>query len=229
MIRIGIDLGTSAALGPIFPDGSFEYVPIPEWSPKSKESRTYRNTAGHLGKPYSVYLPRRLWNQRLHHDPDFEKCTYGESSVKRVYLRRMEKGDIIAFYAGLRPFGVRDGKEGLYLVGYLVVERVLDFDSMSREEVRRAVRLHSCNAHVLAHDLRGLVVLVGSRCRILDRAVLISRVGRDRRGAPNFKVSREMEQLLGISGSIQRSVPPKFITNPRGVRNLERLLGTQGT
>jgi Nucleotide modification associated domain 3 len=30
LLRVGIDRGTGGGLGPIFPDGTFEYVPIPE-------------------------------------------------------------------------------------------------------------------------------------------------------------------------------------------------------
>ncbi len=224
LIRIGMDLGTSAALGPVFPDGRFEYIPIPEWNRKTMETRTYANTTGHLGKRYSEYLPNRLWNKRLHHDPDFEACTYSESSVKRIYLRRMQKGDILAFYAGLKPFRVPGGKEGLYLIGYLVVDEMLDFDSMGEAERRSNSLQHAKNAHILATDLKGLVIIVGNRCALLDRAVKISRVGRDRRGGPNFKLSRKMEQLLGVGGSIQRSVPPKFVTSRRGVSNLMRIL-----
>ncbi len=30
LLRVGLDRGTGGALGPIYPDGTFEYIPIPE-------------------------------------------------------------------------------------------------------------------------------------------------------------------------------------------------------
>jgi hypothetical protein len=32
LLRVGIDMGCGGTLGPIFQDGTFEYVPIPESS-----------------------------------------------------------------------------------------------------------------------------------------------------------------------------------------------------
>lgn len=59
LLRIGIDKGTDGALGPIFEDKSFEYIPISERH-QSTEERTYRNTLGRKGQPLSTYLPKRL-------------------------------------------------------------------------------------------------------------------------------------------------------------------------
>lgn len=66
LLRVGIDKGAGGALGPIFEDGSFEYVPIPEDDPESIEDRTYKNTIGRAGKPLSTYLPKGI---------KIEKCT----------------------------------------------------------------------------------------------------------------------------------------------------------
>ena len=60
LLRVGIDKGTDGTLGPIFEDGSFEYIPISEGDSKSKEERTYENTLGRSGRPLTTYLPKGI-------------------------------------------------------------------------------------------------------------------------------------------------------------------------
>lgn len=45
LLRVGIDKGCGGALSPIFKDGSFEYIPIPELDHDTRETRTYQNTS----------------------------------------------------------------------------------------------------------------------------------------------------------------------------------------
>ena len=59
LLRIGIDSTAGGALGPIFDDGSFEYIPIPEGC-DSGERKTYRNIIGRKGKPLSEFLQMQL-------------------------------------------------------------------------------------------------------------------------------------------------------------------------
>ena len=47
LLRVGIDTGSGSALGPLFKDGSFEYVPIPDrFNGCGVDERTYGNTPG---------------------------------------------------------------------------------------------------------------------------------------------------------------------------------------
>lgn len=89
LLRIGIDKGTDGALSPIFEDGSFEYIPISEGDPKLKEDRTYKNTIGRSGRPLSTYLPKVIENRTMHFDPEFETFTYGNPTLKRKYLLKL--------------------------------------------------------------------------------------------------------------------------------------------
>ncbi|MBO0734671.1 MAG: hypothetical protein J2P49_10230, partial [Methylocapsa sp.] len=59
LLRVGMDLGTGGALGPIFPDGRFEYMPIPESEP-ARDPRQYSTLLGRQGRPRSDFLPGRL-------------------------------------------------------------------------------------------------------------------------------------------------------------------------
>lgn len=37
LLRVGIDKGCGGVLAPIFEDGSFEYIPIPESDPETRK------------------------------------------------------------------------------------------------------------------------------------------------------------------------------------------------
>jgi hypothetical protein len=64
--------------GPLFADGTFEYVPIPDRH--GIEDRTYGNTVGRAGRPLVDYFPtrtRRLMRTcPMHLDPEFDAFTY---------------------------------------------------------------------------------------------------------------------------------------------------------
>jgi hypothetical protein len=61
--------------------------------------------------------------------------------------------------------------------------------------------------------------------KILDKAIPISDYKLDKRGRPYHVVSLQYEKLLGISGSIQRSIPPRFIREKKFLINLMKILG----
>lgn len=227
LLRVGIDKGTDGALGPIFKDGSFEYVPISEGDYGSTENRTYRNTIGRHGLPLSAYLPKAIENRKMHFDPEFRTFTYGDPTAKRKWLLKLEAGDLLVFYAGLSPFQNKNYKTGLYIIGYFTVEKVKDFNRLSQEEIAECRRLYPENAHSKRScGTDNLVMVVGrkSESRLLDKALLISESRPDKSGKPCQAISSEMEALLGISGFIQRSIPPRPIRGDIHIRNLKGLL-----
>jgi hypothetical protein len=140
---------------------------------------------------------------------------------------KLEKGDLLVFYAGLTPFRNRKYKEALYLIGYFTVEKVIDFNKLSKSETENCYRLYPNNAHLKrSYNIKDLVIVVGQkdRSKLLERAILISKTKYNKNGKPYQAVSDEMEKLLGISGSIQRSIPPRFITNENNINDLEHIL-----
>jgi hypothetical protein len=226
LLRVGVDKGTDGALGPIFEDGTFEYIPMSE-NFQSKEQRTYASTIGSHGRPLSTYLPGKIDNRVIHFDPEFETFTYGDPTVKRKYLLKLQKEDLLVFYAGLTPFRNDKYKEALYLIGYFTVENVVDFNQLSEYEMGKYYLLYSNNAHLKRMDYpEDLVIIAGSRVnsRLLDNAILISQTKYDKKGKAYNAVSKEMEVSLGISGSIQRSIPPRFITSRDKLENLKHIL-----
>lgn len=227
LLRIGIDKGTDGTLGPIFENGSFEYIPISEGDSKSKEDRTYKNTIGRSGKTFSTYLPKGIESRTMHFDPEFETFTYGDPTSKRKYLSKLEADDLLVFYAGLTPFENKKHNEALYIIGYFTVEKVIDFNQLTKKDIGKCYQLYPNNAHLKrSYNTKDLVIIVGneSRSKLLNKAILISQAKYDKNGKRYHAVSKEMEISLGISGSIQRSIPPRFIRERENINNLKHIL-----
>ena len=97
MVRIGIDSGSGGLHGPVFHDGSFEFVPIPDRF--GIDERTYGNTSGLKQRNLVEYFPesRReaMAAQSIHFDPEFATFTYGDPTPPKSGLRRLEKGDML--------------------------------------------------------------------------------------------------------------------------------------
>lgn len=227
LLRVGVDKGTDNALAPIFQDGSFEYIPISEGC-LTNETKTFKNTIGRKGRTLYSYLPRSVENRIMHFDPEFETFTYGDPTSKKTYLLKLDRGDLLVFYAGLIPYKNNNYYSGLYIIGYFTVERVIDFAQLSDHEIDKCYQLYPNNAHLKRNYVEfELALVVGSKDKsmLLERGILISKTKCDVLGRPYYAVSDEMEDLLGIKGSIQRSVPPRFIKGDEKTKNLKDILG----
>jgi len=227
LLRVGIDKGTDGVLAPIFSDGSFEFIPISE-NGHSIEKRTYQNTIGRKGRPFSDYLPVNIWNKVMHYDPEFETCTYGDPTIKRKYLLKLQKGDILVFYAGLTPYNNGIHPEALYIIGYFMIDKVIDFNHLNNKEKAECFHLYNNNAHMKrGQDTEDLVIVIGDKrkSKLLNRAILISEKKTDKAGKHYHAVSAKISDLLGISGSIQRSIPPRSIAAESNLDNLKNILG----
>ncbi|PHQ40325.1 hypothetical protein DJ69_01555 [Halorubrum persicum] len=110
--------------GPVYPDGSFAYVPIPESAATLPRERFPVDeplpTYGDLDLPFAV--PADLRETPVHMDPEFpgvhgrDRATYGDPhGVKAGRIAGLEPGDWLFFYAtlSLRPHGwVGPGETG---------------------------------------------------------------------------------------------------------------------
>lgn len=92
--------------GPIRPDGSFAYVPIPEREPLDPQARSSVPTYADLDLPVAV--PAEYRDAAVHLDPSFAGVhgstayTYGdEHGVKATPLLSLSAGDLVCFYATL--------------------------------------------------------------------------------------------------------------------------------
>jgi len=210
ILRVGIDKSIGGTYAPIFSDGTFEYIPIPEGY-ISTEDRTYGYTGEISGKRFSTFVPSRYKDEKLHFDPEFKTYTYGDptGAPRTAAMRTLETGDIIAFSAGLKPYETDNYEEGIYLIGYFTVDKIVDFTKMTDKEMRDAHETYSENAHSKRKGLENtLLIVVGDKkkSKIFEKAILISQMGEDSSGRTLRVVSGEMQKILGIEGSLQRGV-----------------------
>ncbi len=140
--------------GPLFPDGTYEFLPIPEDRDLSgRHAVRYRDLRSHnqAGKDLLAYVPKRLWDWPCHYDPEFETMTYGDNcevSPRGAALKGLENGDFLFFLARLVGWtdGVSTGRFGFYLIGFLEIERSLA-DVTARPGPAQ-MELFGANAHV---------------------------------------------------------------------------------
>ncbi|MCI0575925.1 MAG: hypothetical protein L0332_25475 [Chloroflexi bacterium] len=233
LLRVGIDTGSGRIHGPLFQDGSFEFLPIPDGF--GIDSRTYGNTTGRKGRNLLDYFPRsrqsRARDQSLHLDPEFTTFTYGDPTRPKAGLRHLEKGDMLIFYCGLEGWDFPCGP-ALYLIGYFEVLAAGRASDFSREEIRHlfAENFHVRHQPVYERQAARFVLVKGSmESRLLRKAVLISDVGRDRRGRPLKVLSADMQEIFGDFGgkiSLQRS-PPRWV-HPTHVEKAARFVRSLG-
>lgn len=213
LLGIGADSTNASPTPPVFEDGRFEYIPIPESQgpdgtvePLTYGTAPLRHRDGTMADLLETITPqwggeetlrgRDLADWPLHHDPNFDALTYGETNSRGAYtklLRSLEPGDLVAFYTGLqRPDG---GGRHRYVVGYFTVNEVVDlqrmehgddvvsFSDLPRSAQRAFADRHAENAHVkrflatgsFAAPDDGLVIVDGREPGgLLDRAFRIS-------------------------------------------------------
>jgi hypothetical protein len=200
-----MDLGYGG-LGPLFPDGTFEYVPIPE-NPKKASSRSLRfsQISARSGGSLEQFVLPRFRSAFAHYDPEFETLTYGDpTKYKRGQLRRLTREDLLVFYAGLRPTEQRTGSK-LYLIGYFMVEKVYEV-TQQRPWPPPSVQHLWANAHFRRNACDpGLVVVEGSpkASRLLRIAIPLSNQQQE--------VLPDLQDRLGFTGSIKRAGAGRWV------------------
>jgi hypothetical protein len=220
LLRVGIDTGSGGIHGPLFANRSFEYIPIPDrFGRAGVDTRTYGNTPGRGGRNLVAYFPeaRRKWafGQPIHFDPEFETFTYGDPTVPKTSLRRLNEGSLLVFYAGLKGWNI-DCPPALYIIGFFEVARAGLASSFSRAELSEMFEnnFHVMHRSVFEDQKDRLLLVKGSKdSLLLKTAVKISSVGTDKNGSPLHRLSPEMQTVFGgFAGhtGIQRS-PPRWV------------------
>lgn len=218
LVRIGIDATAGGWNAPVdTKSGDFVYVPIPEtpeWVVPGKE-RPYSEVIPALTK-MGVDLPHHLLQESMHLDPDFRTLTYGDMPRRGAPLKTMQRGDVLAFYAGLRSLS--DDRGLVYaLIGVFSVEQVLlaeNVPSSRRDE----------NAHTRRPDCAGEIIVRAQKRRSgrLTRCIPIGEY-RDRAYRVHRDLLAEWGGLSVKDGFIQRSgTLPSFLHPDRFCQWLAR-------
>jgi len=181
-INVGANTNAPGVRGPVYPDGSFEFVPIPEESPTRESVPTYAD----LG--LDTELPEGAADTPVHLDPEFaeypecEAYTYGDPyGVKASPLLELEAGDYVFFYATLTTHGTPNEAWiapdwGAYLVGQFRLacdpvsgEEYTDLGESERAQFRS-------NAHLKREEFDAAVLLAGddAESRLYETAVPLS-------------------------------------------------------
>lgn len=222
LLRVGIDTGAESGgiLGPLYRDGSFEFIPIKDGF--GIDARTYGNTRGRHGRLFADYFPvgmrERMRCQSMHVDPEFATFTYGDPTKPKARLRELASGDLLVFYAGMKGYDF-DNSPALYIIGYFEVAMAglaTDFNDEARA-TQFAENFHVKHPNVFAEQKDRLVLVKGSTAsRLLERATRISQDGTDVNDTRIHVLSDEMRSIFGdFSGhvAIQRS-PPRWVEPP---------------
>ncbi|KZN25423.1 hypothetical protein A4G99_02715 [Haladaptatus sp. R4] len=167
-INVAANTNQPGVRGPIFPDGRFEYLPIPESEPTNRSVPTYADLDP------SVELPDGAETLPVHLDPEFaeypccERYTYGDPfGVKARPLLELDRGDYVFFYATLSTVGepARDWispRWGAYIIGQFRLARDpiagSEFAGLDSEEQRAFEN----NAHLKREEFDAEVLVEGA-------------------------------------------------------------------
>jgi Nucleotide modification associated domain 3 len=219
LVRVGIDQEYGHWNAPVDPKSKrFVYVPIPEnQKPLPGLVRPFDEVLPAL-QAFSSELqskdaegpefPRVLLGCPMHLDPDFQNLTYGDNGDARgAKVKSLKKDDLVVFYAGLRPVGVRRGL--VYaLVGLYVVEEIVGAKEVPQNRWQQ-------NADTRKLEIGNPDIIVRAQKGKSGRLLRSIPIGEWRNRA--YRVTNEILNLWGgldvKDGFIQRSVvPPSFLS-----------------
>jgi hypothetical protein len=168
LIGIGADGTNTKPLPPIYDDGTFEYVPIPETQTETAESQVYENWEFTYQETTAASYFRRIrpskddeWirdnefrSHPFHWDPNFESLTFGDKKGNNGAggeLEKLQQGDVLGFYAGLQG----RGRKHRYIIGYFTVNQVTNLDQRSSERRDELLNEVPDNAHSMRYQGEG--------------------------------------------------------------------------
>ncbi|HXJ57766.1 MAG TPA: hypothetical protein VNU68_14000 [Verrucomicrobiae bacterium] len=214
LLRVGIDTGCGGIHSPLFEDGTFEFLPIPD--SRGEDERTYGNTCGRKCKAFSGYFPERRQNVvtswSMHVDPEFDSFTYGDPTPPKRNLVQLDPGDLLVFYAGMQGWG-HTAQPALYLAGMFRVKVAGFASDFTREQIQRDFRqnYHVRHRAVFAEQREKLVLVKGGKgSRLFHKAHRVGETVRRKNGTSWQIITPQMVKVFGKFGgigSLQRSTP----------------------
>lgn len=183
LLRVGIDTRFGGIHSPLFADGTFEFVSIPD--DRNLDERTYGNSKGRHGRALKEYFPREQQivaaSQSMHVDPEFSTFTYGDPTRLKSGLAKLKPGDLLVFYAGMEGWG-HTATPALYLVGFFKVKFAGFAHQLSESQlIECSGNFHVRHRNLFCEQQKGLVLVKGdSQSRLFQKAYKLGeRVKRD--------------------------------------------------
>jgi len=210
LVRVGIDSSKESGSwnAPVNAAGEFAYVPILEDEKKrirpeyEQYARMHYEQLKDLCEKLGGQIPHRLCGRCAHLDPDFEHLTYGDehNKGKRLWNLNLGEGDILAFYAGLRPSDAGPGGLIYALIGlYVLAGKPKRAEDILEEDWHK-------NAHTRRYSQIDDIVFFGEE-GVSGRLERCIPIGGWRDGA--YRITRELQAEWGgvfvTDGWIQRS------------------------
>lgn len=221
LVRVGIDQAYGSWNAPAEPNyGRFVYTPIPESRPQHHKCQTsYSQLLPHLREFAAEYyldlsndlgFPKDIEVRRTHLDPDFERLTYGDAGDARgSQIREMSNGDLVVFYAGLKPLGQPKSRLIYALIGLFKIDEVVKASDIPQKRWNQ-------NAHTRRNPCDDSDIIVRALPGHSGRLARYLPIGEFRNRA--YRVTHEILDAWGgltvKDGFIQRSARPPLFPNP---------------
>jgi len=217
LMRVGIDGTFGKYNAPINPEtNDFLYMPIPENSHtfKAGMQTSYSDILPSFTEWASrnrceIEFPEHLLHGNCHLDPDFASLTYGDQGTGRGnQVRKLVKGDFLAFFASFKPTQPCSHKLIYALFGIMVVDKIVKVSDLSEVDLAR-------NAHSRIENPNPDHLVIFAQPQLSGRFEKAIPIGEFRNGA--YRVTNEILDAWGgldvKDGFIQRSVCPPWLMN----------------
>jgi hypothetical protein len=234
IINVGANKSHPGLVSPVYEDGTFFFMPIPEEGATPSPSKdlfpgctslqTYREFIERSTHGRCVPIAERYLALRVHDDPEFVTFTYGDNPdtiarAKAANLKRyLREGDLLFFFAGLttvRNCGPTDDYRFCFIGFYEVSDVLRKVTKMPTDD---QLTIFGQNAHIKrgqanARFFNGFWVWKGSKNSQLFRMAvpfdreLGVRILRNRKGTQyDWPTDRTDVQLLGTRARASRRI-----------------------
>ena len=221
LVRVGVDQSFGSWNAPADPQSrEYVYIPIPEPDPAPfihGMETGYNDHIPAISKfaldrkldMYSdLHFPAPLSGRKTHLDPDFTNLTYGDVGNRRGSgISELDEGDLLVFYAGLRPVTASESPLVYALIGLFIIDKILNGDEVPHKDWHQ-------NAHTRCPREGRSDIIIWGKPDVSGRLRHYIPIGNYRERA--YRVTPELLKQWGDlsvnNGYIQRSaVPPSFL------------------
>jgi hypothetical protein len=211
LVRVGIDQTYGHWNAPVDPSThDFVYIPIPDDHAQTRALATSYDAFAAPLAAFTTPLPPHLAGRATHLDPDFAHLTYGDTARRGSRLAGFVHGDLVVFYAGLRPRAPCEHRLLYAIIGVYHVDHVVRLSDIPSARWRE-------NAHTRRRARQADDVIVRAtpaRSGRLRRCIPIGE-WRDRSYRVRPELLRAWGGLTCRDGYLQRSAVPPLLADPR--------------